>query len=81
MMYADEEIKKIPHSPAGNRTPDSRVTGGDTHHYTTKELMAKEEILNFKSISNCFKLLQYPRRNWLCESRGRLPFVRISRFG
>ena len=22
-------------SPAGNRTPVSRVTGGDTHHYTT----------------------------------------------
>ena len=26
-------------SPAGNRTPVSRVTGGDTHHYTTEELM------------------------------------------
>ena len=25
-------------SPAGNRTPVSRVTGGDTHHYTTEEL-------------------------------------------
>ena len=24
--------------PAGNRTPVSRVTGGDTHHYTTEEL-------------------------------------------
>ena len=24
-------------SPAGNRTPVSRVTGGDTHHYTTEE--------------------------------------------
>ena len=28
-------------SPAGNRTPVSRVTGGgDTHHYTTEELDA-----------------------------------------
>ena len=27
-------------SPAGNRTPVSRVTGGDTHHYTTEELRA-----------------------------------------
>ena len=26
-------------SSAGNRTPVSRVTGGDTHHYTTEELM------------------------------------------
>ena len=25
-------------SPAGNRTPVFRVTGGDTHHYTTEEL-------------------------------------------
>ena len=25
-------------SPAGNRTPVSRVTGGDTHHYTTEDV-------------------------------------------
>ena len=25
------------HSPAGNRTLVSRVTGGDTHHYTTED--------------------------------------------
>ena len=32
-------VKKINTvSPAGNRTPVSRVTGGDTHHYTTEEL-------------------------------------------
>ena len=30
--------KSDPHSPAGNRTPVSRVTGGDTHHYTTEDL-------------------------------------------
>ena len=30
-----EHIKKI--SPAGNRTPVSRVTGGDTNHYTTED--------------------------------------------
>ena len=29
--------KKNCYSPAGNRTPVSRVTGGDTHHYTTEE--------------------------------------------
>ena len=27
-------------SPAGNRTQVSRVTGGDTQHYTTEELNA-----------------------------------------
>ena len=26
-------------SPAGNRTPVSRVTGRDTHHYTTEEFV------------------------------------------
>ena len=30
-------------SPAGNRIPVSRVTGGDTHHYTTEESMALRE--------------------------------------
>ena len=31
--------KKIS-SPAGNRTPVSRVTGGDTYHYTTEDTSA-----------------------------------------
>ena len=31
------KTKKI--SPAGNRTPVSRVTGGDTDHYTTEDLV------------------------------------------
>ena len=30
--------KNISSSPAGNRTPVSRVTGGDTHHYTTEDV-------------------------------------------
>ena len=33
--YGREKIKS---SPAGNRTPVSRVIGGNTHHYTTKDL-------------------------------------------
>ena len=32
--------KKKLSSLAGNRTPVFRVTGGDTHHYTTKDLDA-----------------------------------------
>ena len=32
-----KEKKKKIFSPAGNRTPVSRVTGGDTHHYTTED--------------------------------------------
>ena len=31
-------------SPAGNRTPVFRVTGGDTHHYTTEEAMRNNKI-------------------------------------
>ncbi|KAF0760462.1 Uncharacterized protein FWK35_00013918 [Aphis craccivora] len=34
-------------SPAGNRTPVSRVTGGDTYHYTTEDCDDYREI-NFK---------------------------------
>ena len=30
-----KKFKRV--SPAGNRTPVSRVTGGDTHHYTTED--------------------------------------------
>ena len=37
-IYLNPKTKRI--SPAGNRTPVSRVTGGDTHHYTTEELGA-----------------------------------------
>ena len=37
-IYLNPKSKRI--SPAGNRTPVSRVTGGDTHHYTTEELGA-----------------------------------------
>ena len=37
-IYLNPKSKRI--SPAGNRTPVSRVTGGDTHHYTTEELSA-----------------------------------------
>ena len=37
-IHLNPKTKRI--SPAGNRTPVSRVTGGDTHHYTTEELNA-----------------------------------------
>ena len=38
MKPIDREKKEF--FPAGNRTPVSRVTGGDTHLYTTEDLMA-----------------------------------------
>ena len=36
-IYLQEYGKNTELSPAGNWTPVSRVTGGDTHHYTTEE--------------------------------------------
>ena len=30
--------RKKKHSPSGNRTPVSRVTGGDTYHYTNEDV-------------------------------------------
>ena len=38
IMRQRRNFKEKKFSPAGNRTPVSRVTGGDTHHYTTEEL-------------------------------------------
>ena len=35
-IYLNPKTKRI--SPAGNGTPVSGVTGGDTHHYAIEEL-------------------------------------------
>ena len=46
-------------SPAGNRTPVSRVTGGDTHHYTTEETDGcLNSCLNFSLKLSHFLLLR-----------------------
>ena len=39
--YLEFLAKKF--SPAGNRSPVSRVTGGDTHYYTTVESSLSED--------------------------------------
>ena len=31
-------------SPSGNRTPVSRVTGGDTHHYTNEDWLNTAQV-------------------------------------
>ena len=53
-------------SPAGNRNPVSRVTGGDTHHYTTEEWGAAN--LSFNN-TNCWKwhlhYYQIDRSDWV----------------
>ena len=46
-----ENLPKI-FSPAGNPTPVSRVTGGDTHHYTTEDsVMIEVKILQTAQLS------------------------------
>ena len=41
-------------SEAGNRTPVSRVTGGDTHHYTTSDSLRGKWISIFLNLNNAF---------------------------
>ena len=47
MFSVDGKRENFP--PAGNRTPVSRVTGGDTHHYTTEDLTVNWKCLKKKS--------------------------------
>ena len=60
---AFQSLSKGPASPSGNRTPVSRVTGGDTHHYTNEDwlntvsahMRAKSgEFYHFLPCGTCF---------------------------
>ena len=46
-MESVERFWKKISSPAGNRTPVSRVTGGDTYHYTT------EDTVSWTNLTGC----------------------------
>ena len=37
-------------SPTGNRTPVSRVTGGDTYHYTIEDDWYKRKVVSYRDI-------------------------------
>ena len=51
-------------SPAGNRTPVSRVTGGDTYHYTTEETDGcLNSFLNFSLKLSHFLLLRMAKNS------------------
>ena len=47
-------LGKTQSSPSGNRTLVSRVTGGDTDHYTNEDLLGNETFLQIK-----FKAIVY----------------------
>ena len=38
-----QKILEKKFSPTGNRTPASRVTGGDTDHYTIEDLILRRK--------------------------------------
>ena len=42
-------------SPAGNRTPVFRVTGGDTHHYTTEDEALFGNKIHFLTLCYCLR--------------------------
>ena len=54
---SDHKQKTEP-SPAGNRTPVSRVTGGDTDHYTTEEYTNTRAATRAK-VPKCHTLLKH----------------------
>ena len=60
-VWSDVEKKKKRSSLTGNRTPASRVTGGDTHHYTIRDLLNTSEMLYVIflccSLANTVKLM------------------------
>ncbi len=51
-------IAKMCASPTGNRTPVSRVTGGDTYHYTIEDGLWGEE--NFSCLKDSPETLPFP---------------------
>ena len=56
--------KKEQASPSGNRTPVSRVTGGDTYHYTNEDwLMGDLAFLRIQANSPVSKIP-------LCSGKG-----------
>ena len=53
VIYTQPRVVEKMASPAGNRTPVSRVTGGDTYHYTTEDTWSSSHINRI--------FLSYPR--------------------
>ncbi|KRX83987.1 hypothetical protein T06_11428 [Trichinella sp. T6] len=49
LVIAEHVLHNLMHSPAGNRTRVARVTGGNTHHYTTEDLKLIIFLKNFGS--------------------------------
>ena len=75
--HGPEPLSKGPASPSGNRTPVSRVTGGDTHHYTNEDwlntvsahMRAKSgEFYHFLPCGICFCCIKVARSAFPCHA-------------
>ena len=63
-MAKEQQITTTNFSPAGNRTPVSRVTAGDTNHYTTQETDGRlNSCLNFSLKLSHFLLLRMAKNS------------------
>ena len=52
------------YSATGNRTPVSRVTGGDTHHYTIVELPQQSIMHVYKIFEEIFRIFHHNELIW-----------------
>ena len=67
-MKSDVCKKKKISSPAGNRTRVFRVTGGDTHHYTTEEWTLTSVQLEY--LNKCHDIVQLPHNFKATDTNG-----------
>ena len=58
-MVSNYKLDKNVFSPAGNRTPVSRVTGGDTYHYTTEDTTQLDSLTVILSCYSRYGLPAY----------------------
>ena len=74
--FEKSQQKSMHTSPAGNRTPVSRVTGGDTYHYTTEDWYIPIHYYNscFTSVCECAWKEEIKSTKSCCKStRAKLP--------
>ena len=69
------DLKSKSASPSGNRTPVSRVTGGDTYHYTNEDLLpstdlAQNLVLNIQQFSGLSDAKKFQGAAQVCFKLG-----------
>jgi hypothetical protein len=64
---SDGHTQKAYASPSGNRTPVSRVTGGDTYHYTNEDWLTVARPLGERRSETIFQMACTPL-NWQSQA-------------